>query len=293
MTRFTLLLVVTTVLGAIPSHSVSGFPFLRVGAGARASALAEATTAVVGEQTGLVNPASLRALRRSIHVGHTEWIGDIRHEAAAAVWPRADGQSVALFAQLSHVDGLQRRTDPSVESLGSFGVYEWTAGGVWSRPLSPRWRVGAGLKYVRQSIFTDAAAGAAADVGLLCRAGGWSVGASLNNAGRMSNLNRSATELPLQVRVGVSLVRKSVLLAADAHATKGSRLCFRVGGEWQSRKQLALRLGYETSDTRSLAAGFGLISGNWGMDYALVPFSLGLGEAHRVSLVWYGGAVTP
>jgi hypothetical protein len=48
---------------------------------------------------------------------------------------------------------------------------------------------------------------------------------------------------------------------------------------------LALRLGYETGyESRGFTAGLGFCYSIVQLDYAYVPFSLGLGEAHIFSM---------
>ena len=59
-----------------------------------------------------------------------------------------------------------------------------------------------------------------------------------------------------------------------------------MGAECRVRSSLVLRGGYQSADTRDVSLGLGVITGAWRVDYAYVPFGDGLGQAHRVSLVW-------
>ena len=265
----------------------SGLGFLRQGAGARSAALAGAATALSDPSAASLNPAAL-AEGRSMVLSHTEWIGGMRHEQAGALWTGAAGGVVALDARLAHAGGLERRTGPTRDPLGEFGLYEWTAGAAWSRPWGERLRTGVGAKVVRQSIDVEAASGLAADLGLLYGAGRWRVGAALRNLGRMNELHREATELPLQARLGAAVVRGPLMASADVGATRGSGASLHLGGEWRPSPRLVLRTGYATSGTRNPAFGAGVSVHPWRFDYAILPFTDGLGQAHRVSLVWWG-----
>lgn len=265
----------------------SGLDFLRLGAGARAAAMAEATTAVVGPQSASLNPAAL-SRRRSTALSHTEWVGDVRHEHAATTWSRGADQVLAVDVRLAHAGQLERRVGPSQDPLGDFGVYEWTAGAAWSRALRSDLRLGLGAKYVRQSIDAEAAAGVAADLGLLYGDGPWWLGAALRNLGAMNELDREATDLPVQARLGLALERGSLLASLDTDVTRGADAGLHLGAEYRLRPRLLLRGGYQTSDTRHLSLGLGVVTGPWRVDYAFVPFGEGLGEAHRVSLIWMG-----
>lgn len=265
----------------------AGLAFLRFGAGARAAALADATTALTGPQAGAANPAALLCAGRAAALSHTEWIGDIRHEHAASVWTRND-DVLALDLRLAHAGDLQRRVGPSAEPLGEFGVYEWTAGLAVARPLLPDLRLGVGLKYARQSIDVEAASGFAADLGLLYGSGPWWIGGAVRNLGAMNELDRQSTKLPLQVRLGGAAGRGPLLASADVRWTRDADPGVHLGTEWRARQRLVLRAGYQTADTRGVSLGLGVDTGVWGLDYAFVPFADGLGEAHHLSLVWGG-----
>ena len=141
---------------------------------------------------------------------------------------------------------------------------------------------------VRQSIDVEAASGLAADLGLLYGSGRWWLGAALRNLGRMNELDREATELPLQARLGAALVRGPLMASADVGTTRGSGASLHLGGEWRPSPRLVLRTGYATSGTRNLAFGAGVSVHPWRFDYAFLPFADGLGQAHRVSLVRWG-----
>lgn len=265
----------------------SGLGFLREGAGARSAALAGAAAALSDPSAASLNPAAL-AEGSSMVLSHTEWIGGMRHEQAAALWTRGGGDVVALDVRLAHAGGLERRVGPSRDPLGEFGLYEWTAGAAWSRPWGERLRTGLGVKGMRQSIDVESASGLAADLGLLYGTGRWWLGAALRNLGRMNELDREATELPLQARLGAALVRGPLMAAADVVTTQGSDASLHVGAEWRPSPRLVLRTGYGTSGARGPAFGAGVSVHPWQLDYAFLPFGDGLGQAHRVSLVRWG-----
>lgn len=281
------IVLVAVALGATSTGAEPGFGVLQLGAGARAAALGDATTALADAGGAASNPAALPA-GSSTSVSHTEWVGDIRHEHATTNWGDIDGSRFALGVLLSHAGNLERRLGPSVQSLGDFGVYEWTAGLAWSRPISARLRAGVNAKYVRQSIDTDAASGGAVDLGLHYRDNLWALGVAARNLGRMSDLAQQATQLPLQLQVGGSTMRGPLWISSDLRWTRDGDTSLHAGVEFRVRPSLVLRTGYQTSDTRSVSLGVGVFSGPWRVDYAYLPFSGGLGQAHRVSLVWHG-----
>ena len=278
------ILAVVTLIAASPVAAAPGFAFLRLGEGARDAALGEASVALSSYTADAANPAALATGQQAVTFSHTEWIEQIRHEYVGALFHRGD-DVVAVSARLSHSDDLERRTGATLEPEGKFGVYEWTAGAAWSRQLATHLRAGAGIRFVRQSIFDEAASGAHADVGLLYETAGWNIGAAVRNVGTTTNLDQAATDLPLQMRLGAARRQGPMLLAAAGHMTDGE-LDLHAGVEWQAVDRLLLRDGYDSGDTRGLSYGAGFEMAPWRLDYAYLPFGDGLGPAHRFSLRW-------
>ena len=272
------------VLLALPvTLSATGLPSLRLSGGARAAALAEAVTALPDAQA--LNPAALQSRGQSAAFSHATWIQGTRQDYLHLAWAR--GQSVwGLSGQLWQTDDLERRTGPSTAPLGHFGVYEGAAGLSYARRMD-RLRVGLRLNVIRQSISTDNASGASADFGLIYAIDPrLHFGASLRNLGSMGKLNRQATDLPLEARLGAAYTGfTDLLITVEAQQARDGDLTFHLGGEYHAGERLRLRAGYQNAENRNLSAGLGLVTGRWIIDYAYVPFSSGLGDAHRITLL--------
>ncbi|MGY8823876.1 MAG: PorV/PorQ family protein [Candidatus Latescibacterota bacterium] len=286
---------ITALLLAIPTllQAQSGLPSLRLSAGAHPAAMADLGAALQGPDA--TNPAAL-AIKgtRAYTFSHNAWIEGIDQEHAHLVYKRA--HSIwALRAQVWQADGLERRTGPSSEPLGEFGVYDLSTGVAYTRHLQSGLRVGGQLKFVRQSISTATASGWAIDLGVLhALSPHVDLGATLLNFGRMSKLERTSTPLPTEGRAGLvySGIQR-LRIGFEAQKARASDLSLHVGGQYQANSLLALRLGYQTSENRHLSAGLGLRVGTWTIDYAYIPFSSGLGEAHRLSLQLDVGRTSP
>ena len=262
--------------------AAAGLPSLRQGGGAYAAALAGAGTALLNAQA--LNPAARQSRGRNVAFNHQVSIQNIRQNHLHLT--QARGRSTwGLSAQLLHTSGLERRTGPSAEPLGHFGVYEGAVGLSYARKLE-RTRLGLQLKFIRQSIFTQNASGLAADFGLVFDiAARLRLGATVRNLGRMNRLDRRETDLPLEARFGVAFIgRADLLVAVEAQKARGDDLTLHLGGEYRAGEHLRLRAGYQSPENRSLAAGLGLVGKHWVIDYAYLPFGAGLGDAHWVSL---------
>ena len=271
------LLTLPTVLAA------AGLPALRQGGGARAAALANAGTALFAAQA--LNPAARQSRgRRSVAFNHQASIQHIRQNHLHLTQARGRG-TWGLAAQLWQANDLERRTGPSTEPLGHFGVYEGAVGLTYARQME-RTRLGLQLKFIRQSIFTQNASGLAADLGLMCDVSArLRLGATVRNLGRMNRLDQRETDLPLEARFGAAYVgHADMLIAVEAQKARGDDLTFHLGSEYQAGEHLRLRAGYQTAENRSLSAGLGLMAKHWIIDYAYVPFGSGLGDAHWLSL---------
>jgi hypothetical protein len=281
-----LVVLLTAFFSTLPlAADTTGLPFLRLGSNARVSALGEAGTALLDGQAFATNPAALSlSSARVFGVTHSEWIQQIRHEYVNAAWKRPAG-AIGLAVLVSHVDELERRVQPSVNPLGTFGVSEWAAGITANRELTSQLRAGATARFVRQSVFTETAAGGAVDIGLLYTASpAWMLGAALNNLGTLSSLDREGTDLPLQLKIGNVVTRSDWLVSTDAQWARGSGGSLHLGMEWAPHPGFALRTGYQTSDTRRFSFGTGVAADGWHLDYTFVPFRDDLGDAHRLSL---------
>ena len=270
------LLILPTALAA------TGLPSLRQGGGARAAGLAGAETALFAAQA--LNPAARQARGRSVAFNHQASIQNIRQNHLHLTQARGRG-TWGLSAQLWQANDLVRRTGPSAEPLGHFGVYEGAVGLSYARQMV-RTRLGLQLKFIRQSIFTQNASGLAADLGLLCDVSArLRLGATVRNLGRMNHLDQRETDLPLEARLGAAYIgRTDVLVAVEAQKARGSDLALHLGGEYRAGEHLRLRAGYQTTENRSLSAGLGLVAERWVIDYAYLPFGSGLGDAHWLSL---------
>ena len=259
-----------------------GLPSLRQGSGARAAALAGAEIALFAAQA--LNPAARQSRGRSVAFNHQASIQNIRHNHLHLTQARDHG-TWGLAAQLWQANGLERRTGPSAEPLGHFGVYEGAIGLSYARQME-RTRLGLQLKFIRQSIFTQNANGLAADLGMMCDVvASLRLGATVRNLGRMNRLDQRETDLPLEARFGAAYVgRADMLIAVEAQKARGDDLTLHLGGEYRAGEHLRLRAGYQTTENRGLSAGLGLAAERWVIDYAYVPFGSGLGDAHWLSL---------
>lgn len=281
------------LLPALLAAQTVGFPSLRLSGAARPAAMADLSAALTGPAAS--NPAALAAAtERAYAFSHNAWIEGIDQQHLHLVQQRAHS-AWALRAQVWQADGLERRSGPSSEPLGEFGVYDLAAGITYARHHPSGLRIGGQLKLLHQSISTESASGYSADLGLLYPlANDVLAGAALLHAGAMNKLNRTATPLPTELRAGLTYGGvANLLVGVELQKARDTDLSLHLGSQYQVQEFLALRLGYRTAENRHLSAGLGLLVGSWTIDYAYMPFTNGLGQAHQLSLLLAGGDSTP
>lgn len=281
----------------------SGFTFLNIPAGARATAMGQAFTSVPNDIQGLAyNPATLASLVASqLSFQHLSYVEGVSQESIALGRAgRQERLSWGLSMNYLRVGGITR-TVPSASpeddgyiEQGDFSTYDMAIGGSMAAAVTDDWLVGGTAKFLRESLSDATASGAAADVGLLYRANesrSWNIGVALLNIGKVSRFAEADVPLPAALRLGISgQPFAQWLLCADYVERRDTAGEFDVGAEVTPRKLFSLRFGYRYQMKRpdlgtlsDFSAGFGIRPGLWSVDYAFVPLG-DLGMTHRISL---------
>jgi hypothetical protein len=280
--------------------------FLRLGFGARATALGDAFTARADDASATYwNPAGMSLLpSRELLAEHDIHIQDISINRLAFVQPLGDSglrsrKAVGLSLSSLSMGGIEARTGDTAQPDGSFGASDFYGAASYSQPLGESLTLGVTGKLIQQKIGSASASTYAADVGVLQRLGRFRVGAALTNLGPSMKFVDQAFPLPQALRGGVSYDAEPmpVRFSAEAESLKGeSGATFRMGMEYSAGKMLALRGGYlsRSGATQSaltnkgtagfvgMTGGFGLRAGAYALDYAFVPYGE-LGSSHKMS----------
>lgn len=273
---------------SVASVRQSGFVLLREGVGARAASMGDAYTAVVGDQTAAHwNPAGVAALKRKDFVlVHQRSLQGINQ--AYSGWAYGNQKrGLALSLGVYSVGGFEARTEPTLEPVGTFGVYNFNAGLSYAQRFGQRLFVGFSVRALHENIASESAWGVGVDLGALYQVGpsGLTVGVTYRNLGRMERLDQARTPLPRTLRFGAAYVRNAWTVSGDFRVPENGTKGANFGVEYAMKERLFLRGGFLTGhDSRSWALGVGVMRKNWRVDYAFVPMSDGLGSGHRVTL---------
>jgi hypothetical protein len=266
----------------------SGADFLNIGAGARASALGSAYTALADDANSIYyNPAGLAFARREVSVMHAAWALDGSYDFAAAVFPLGRYKAAVSFTRLDH-GGLDGR-GAGGERAGGFSAGDKAAGLALARDFGG-FSLGGGAKLLSSSIAGYSASAVAFDLGAVRKFSGTplTLGFSVRNMGRGMKFIEKRENLPLSLNAGAAYaVLPSVSLAAEVgRQVHDRRTTFSIGTEYGLGGALSLRGGYAAGAAGApgaMSGGVGFGAGPLKMDYSFAPFG-GLDTTRKFSL---------
>ena len=266
----------------------AGFLLLREGMGARAEAMGGAYTAEVGDQTAAYwNPAGVAALQgKDFLLAHQRSFQGIQQSYAGWAYGNQK-RGLALSLGLYSVGGLEARTGPTAQPLGTFGIYDVNAGFSYAQRFGSRLYAGFSVRALHEAIEAERASGVGVDLGVLYQTGieGVTVGVAYLNLGRMEKLATSRVPLPRTFRAGLAASRGKVTGTLDLRLPEEGASGVHTGLEYRVHPALFLRGRYRSgNDVRDWSFGVGLQRRNWRVEYAFVPGALGLEGSHRVAV---------
>jgi hypothetical protein len=297
--RHAAVLLTMIVLTAPPATAdPSAFAFLEVPAGARASAMGGAFVAgAEGADAAFWNPAGLAAVNHvEITGSHFELYQNLRHDqfAIAGHWL---GGGVAGSLRALYTDPIAAR-DELGNLTGTFGGNDLDFSFAYGRAVSEGLRAGASFHLVRSRLAELSTGTYAFGGGVTWDApGGLSplrLGAALDHVGPAARYDfgdgvGQPMELPTALQLGGWYHWSfghgmSVGSGLEARMSRGRPVVGSIGGELNHSSGAVLRLGARINDdvsTFSVGAGYTMSAIR--LDYAFVPYSLDLGDSHRIS----------
>jgi hypothetical protein len=272
----------------------AGALFLRVGFGARASAMGEGYAAVAEDATSVYwNPAAMAAvLGTQVTLAHNEYFASLRLEQAAVTHETTWGTLGFMFTGL-YMDDMDRYdSTPSAQPLGTFSAYDIAGSIAYARYVTPSLAAGVAFKPIYERIDELSASGFAFDLGLyhVARVRGLKLAAVAGNMGPPMKFDEEEFALPRYVKVGGSYEREitalegRILLTLDGVFPNDGDVREHLGAEYAYRRLLALRAGYKANyDAQGATFGAGVWWREVALDYAYLP-SEKLGDNHRFGL---------
>jgi len=298
MKKANLFTAIIVLLSSTPAVFAAGTTasFLKLGAGARATGLGGAFTAVSDDINALsYNPAGLANLERS-EMGFTraELVEGVSYNFLGYSRPVAKG-NIGLGVNYLSQSSMEGR-GVNREVTGKFGASDTAINLAYGRPLTARTGLGVNFKYITSHIAGESANGWAVDAGCQYKAPvkGLSLGVAMQNLGPKMKFMDEGSSLPLAAKAGIGYaVLGNILLSFDVNRQiNEKKTVFSFGSEYIVFNSFSMRAGYLKSavssgnglvDAGGFKAGFGFRFRSFNLDYAVTPFG-DIGKAHRISL---------
>jgi len=314
-----LIVVVSMSYAGLRKPGLNGAAFLKIGVGARMSALGGAATTLSGDPYALFwNPAGsyLEAAKTQIGFSYNNWIADIGQ--SVGVVSRGFGElgtfSVGLIYQgLSDIPALRDIAPLGMESSqvdqatgDNFDYYDMAVVLGYSKQLTDRLQLGVAAKYIAEKIDDQSVSAVAFDFGVIYRTGfrDLTIGARMNNLGSDIKYYSIPAPLPLLFSIGTSMsIAKEednqLIAYFDLFKPQDQSQLYFGALEWTVFERLALRSGYkfnyqgvsddddvpQTDEGATFGCGFNIEVSEYTLwfDYTFTDFQL-MQNAHRFSL---------
>ena len=289
-----LIILITGSLTFAQSAGNSGLAFLKFGFGARNIAMGDAGAAASNDLSAMYyNPSRLVSTEMNeVMFMHNEWIQDVRSEVGGIKWnmfnlPWAVGFNVTT---VSDIEVREKPGEPISKFNANYFFGSLSSGFSVITDLD----FGATIKYLYEGLLNNESSGYGFDFGLnfFTPVKGLTASAVIKNIGTMSELRVEKTKLPSEFRLGgaynfgFSTAKLDFILAAEFQKyLETDDIHINGGGEIIYNQTFAARVGYQSGyEARNFTGGIGIMWGNLRLDYAYMPFSLGLGNANLFSI---------
>ncbi|MBC7185606.1 MAG: PorV/PorQ family protein [Calditrichaeota bacterium] len=279
------------VVAQVTKSGTTCAQFLKIGVGARATAMGEAFVATANDVNAIYwNPAGLTQLQgNQATFMHVEWLADISYDFAALAVPLGNAGTVGMFVTSLAVPDDKVRTVFEPEGTGElFGANDLALGLSYARALTDRFSIGFNGKFIRQNIWSMSSSAVALDIGTFFRSKyrDLKIGVCMSNFGTKSRMEgranllyvdpdrtiegnndqiRAALEvnrwdLPLSLKIGISFDAlrtgfNRLTLAADAVHPNDNYEYLNAGLEYAVRELVFLRAGYRGMGMDELEGG--------------------------------------
>jgi long-subunit fatty acid transport protein len=269
----------------------TGAAFLKIGAGARPSALGGNFVGLADDVNTINwNAGGLGMLKeKEMTAMYSSWLADMNYEFVAYAQPLSNNVTVGGSVVMLQSGDMDKRSDTR-EKLGTFTAADTCVSLAVAKKVHENASFGGTLKIINQNIDTESATGFAMDLGAIF---GTSVpnlkmGVALRNIGPKMKFIDEGFNLPLTLAAGVNYSLPKVNFTSDINYFD-STVTFGVGTEYMVMNALSIDLGYKVGKDNKLAGASGISAGmsfninKINLSYAWVPYGE-LSDTHRVSL---------
>ncbi|MEW6607944.1 MAG: PorV/PorQ family protein [bacterium] len=275
------------------SQGKSTATFLKIGVGAKPTAMGGAFAAVADDSTTTYyNPAGLALFEnKELSFTHIAWFEKINYEYLTYINPLSQLNLPGVFATNLSYLGINdiKEYDQNQTYFGEFKASDLLLNLTYARTIKPNLYSGLNLKYVNQKIKSSRSA-LVTDLGLLYNTSIKNLTCGLTLQNFLPLFNNFKDNLPYNIKLGACyrlLTNKILTLAMDVDLPNNDNgLRLHLGAEYRypEMENIAIRLGYKTGvDCGNLSFGFGVNYDKYKLDYAYSSYN-DLGNVHQLSL---------
>ncbi len=134
---------------------ISSLQFMKIGVGARGTAMGEAMVAVANDVSALFwNPAGLvLSGQNEIMIAHAEWLVELKHDFVGATYNLSDADVVGLSLISLATDDMPITTEIQPKGTGAYFRYSDLAIGIsYARKMTSQFSFGATIRYVQENL---------------------------------------------------------------------------------------------------------------------------------------------
>ncbi|OGF10416.1 MAG: hypothetical protein A2W00_08925 [Candidatus Eisenbacteria bacterium RBG_16_71_46] len=279
--------------------------FLKIGVGARASAMGGAFVGVADDASAVFwNAAGIARIdpdKSELSLNHASWPAELSFDQVGYVFHlKQIPGAFAVHARSLSMDPMVETTayqpDPLVGTGRTFDAGMLAAGVTYARSFTDKFSAGVTGNFIHEGLAEYSNQTFSFDVGTLYDVGtlGMKIGMAISNIGSQIKFIEREAKIPAIFRVGTSAV---ILQSSDqkligsfefSHPPDNAER-LNVGAEYAFRKFAFFRGGYNINyDSEGVAGGVGFhfpvsVAGQADLDYAYTDMK-DLGGSHRVSL---------
>jgi len=189
MRRLLLLLSLTALVYAeFDKVATTAAPFLKMGVGARATAMGGSFVGLADDASALYwNPAGMLGVQRlTATASHNNWLLDIAHDYVGLVFPLKPNQRLGISMTALTMGEQPVRTLEEPEGNGLvYGVMDLAVSVGYARQISDRLTMGFTGKFIQLKAYNESASTLALDIGSILKTDfyGLKIGMALSNFG--------------------------------------------------------------------------------------------------------------
>ncbi len=264
-----------------------GSAWLKLNPGARGVALGDAYLSIAkGPEAIFWNPAGIgTGTGWKANFTHWQHFQGLRYEILGLSTTR--GRNAYGIGLAGVFAGKFEHRNEKQNLLGEYNAYDFLGSFSYTRNLDKGLYFGGTIKWIYEQIYVYRLSNVALDFGVNYNIypNLW-IGGTLVNLGSSSAFEEENIKLPRCWKVGANYEKDNILISLDINKYIDAVLEAGIGTEYKINPIFCVRTGYRMDCTGeySLSCGFGVKFKEIELDYAFKPYSLGLGNAHILTL---------